>query len=259
MNILLIGDVVGSPGRAIMKKALPVVFKKYDVDYCVANVENAAGGFGVTKEVCDEILDMGVDCLTSGQPHLGQEGDHGGHRPHPPAAAPAQLPGAPAGPRLPRREGQALEGARRHLEPQRPGVHERGDGRPVRARPEGGRAPARGGEGHPRGHARGGELREDGDRELLRRPGERGGRHPHPRAHLRPPDPAPGDRLLHRPRHDRPLRLDHRGRERRGDPPIPHRHAQPLRDGQGRPALRGGGRGRGRADGPGPRRSTGCS
>ena len=66
MNILLIGDVVGNPGRTIMKKALPVVFKKYDVDYCVANVENAAGGFGVTKDVCDEILDMGVDCLTSG-------------------------------------------------------------------------------------------------------------------------------------------------------------------------------------------------
>jgi metallophosphoesterase (TIGR00282 family) len=66
MNILLIGDVVGSPGRAILKKALPAVFRKYDVDYCVANVENAAGGFGVTKEVCDEILDTGVDCLTSG-------------------------------------------------------------------------------------------------------------------------------------------------------------------------------------------------
>jgi len=66
MNILLIGDVVGSPGRSIMKKALPAVFGKYDVDYCVANVENAAGGFGVTKEVCDEILDAGVDCLTSG-------------------------------------------------------------------------------------------------------------------------------------------------------------------------------------------------
>jgi metallophosphoesterase (TIGR00282 family) len=66
MNILLIGDVVGSPGRGILKKALPLVFKKYQVDYCVANVENAAGGFGVTKEVCDEILDAGVDCLTSG-------------------------------------------------------------------------------------------------------------------------------------------------------------------------------------------------
>jgi metallophosphoesterase (TIGR00282 family) len=66
MNILVIGDVVGSPGRSIMKKALPRVFERYDVDYCVANVENAAGGFGVTKEVADEILDMGVDCMTSG-------------------------------------------------------------------------------------------------------------------------------------------------------------------------------------------------
>jgi len=66
MNILVIGDVVGSPGRGIMKKALPLVFKKHDVDYCIANVENAAGGFGVTKEVCDELLDLGVDCMTSG-------------------------------------------------------------------------------------------------------------------------------------------------------------------------------------------------
>ena len=66
MNILIIGDVVGSPGRGIMKKALPVVLKKYDVDYCIANVENAAGGFGVTKDVCDELLGMGVDCMTSG-------------------------------------------------------------------------------------------------------------------------------------------------------------------------------------------------
>jgi metallophosphoesterase (TIGR00282 family) len=66
MNILVIGDVVGSPGRMILKKALPLVFKKYDVDYCIANVENAAGGFGVTKEICDELLDAGVDCMTSG-------------------------------------------------------------------------------------------------------------------------------------------------------------------------------------------------
>ena len=66
MNILVIGDVVGHPGRAILKKALPLVFKMHDVDYCIANIENAAGGFGVTKEVCDEMLDAGVDCLTSG-------------------------------------------------------------------------------------------------------------------------------------------------------------------------------------------------
>jgi hypothetical protein len=66
MNVLVIGDVVGHPGRTILKKALPPVFRKHDIDYCVANVENAAGGFGVTKEVCDELLDAGVDCLTSG-------------------------------------------------------------------------------------------------------------------------------------------------------------------------------------------------
>jgi metallophosphoesterase (TIGR00282 family) len=66
MNILIIGDVVGSPGRTILKRALPVVFRKHDVEYCIANVENAAGGFGVTKDVCDELLDAGVDCLTSG-------------------------------------------------------------------------------------------------------------------------------------------------------------------------------------------------
>jgi hypothetical protein len=66
MNILVIGDVVGSPGRYIMKKALPKVFARHSVDYCIANVENAAGGFGVTKDICDEILDMGVDCMTSG-------------------------------------------------------------------------------------------------------------------------------------------------------------------------------------------------
>ncbi len=66
MKILVVGDVVGSPGRGIMKKALPHVFREHDVDYCIANVENAAGGFGVTKDVCDEIRGLGVDCMTSG-------------------------------------------------------------------------------------------------------------------------------------------------------------------------------------------------
>jgi 2',3'-cyclic-nucleotide 2'-phosphodiesterase len=81
MKILIIGDVVGSPGRGIMKKALPAVFRKHDIDYCIANVENAAGGFGVTRDVCDEFRAMGVDCMTSGNhiwdkkeiiPHMGQ-------------------------------------------------------------------------------------------------------------------------------------------------------------------------------------------
>ena len=66
MNILIIGDVVGSPGRAIMKRALPQVVRRHDVDYVIANVENAAGGFGVTPEICQEFLAMGVDVMTSG-------------------------------------------------------------------------------------------------------------------------------------------------------------------------------------------------
>ena len=66
MNILIVGDVVGSPGRHILKKALPRVLAKHDIDYCIVNIENAAGGFGVTKEICDEMLQQGVDCMTSG-------------------------------------------------------------------------------------------------------------------------------------------------------------------------------------------------
>jgi len=66
VKILVVGDVVGGPGRSIMKRALPKVFRLHEIGYCIANVENAAGGFGVTKDVCDEFLDMGVDCMTSG-------------------------------------------------------------------------------------------------------------------------------------------------------------------------------------------------
>jgi hypothetical protein len=81
VNILIIGDVVGSPGRAIMKRALPRVFRDHDIDYCIANVENAAGGFGVTKDICEELRALGIDCMTSGNhiwdkkeilPHVGQ-------------------------------------------------------------------------------------------------------------------------------------------------------------------------------------------
>ena len=66
MNILMIGDVVGSPGRTIMRKALPSVFKKYEIDYCIANVENAAGGFGVTEAIMEELSELPINAYTSG-------------------------------------------------------------------------------------------------------------------------------------------------------------------------------------------------
>ncbi len=66
MKILVVGDVVGGAGRRILHRGLRRVMERHEVDYCIANVENAAGGVGVTKEICDELLDLGIDCLTSG-------------------------------------------------------------------------------------------------------------------------------------------------------------------------------------------------
>jgi hypothetical protein len=62
----MIGDVVGSPGRAILKQALPKIRASRAIEYCVANAENLAGGNGVTRDTAEELLNLGVDCLTSG-------------------------------------------------------------------------------------------------------------------------------------------------------------------------------------------------
>ena len=89
------------------------MFKKHDVDYCIANIENAAGGFGVTKEVCDEILDAGVDCMTSGNHIWDKKEIIAVHRPDPAApAARSTTRARQPGQRVPRGQGQALEGAR---------------------------------------------------------------------------------------------------------------------------------------------------
>lgn len=66
MNILVIGDIVGRPGRAILKTLLPGIQKEYAIDFTIANGENAAGGRGLTKDVNDEILAAGVDVITMG-------------------------------------------------------------------------------------------------------------------------------------------------------------------------------------------------
>ena len=55
INILLVGDIVGSPGRAILKLALPKILRKRSIDYCIANAENLAGGNGVTRELAEEL------------------------------------------------------------------------------------------------------------------------------------------------------------------------------------------------------------
>jgi len=66
MNILMVGDVYGEPGRRAIRTLLPGLRRQYEIDVAVVNVENAAGGFGVTPPFCREFLDEGVDVMTSG-------------------------------------------------------------------------------------------------------------------------------------------------------------------------------------------------
>lgn len=66
MNILFIGDIVGSGGRKIVKHKLPELKSRYNVDLVIANAENAAAGLGLTSGLAREILQYGVDLLTLG-------------------------------------------------------------------------------------------------------------------------------------------------------------------------------------------------
>ncbi len=69
MKILFIGDIIGKPGRGAVKKLLPQLIAEHGIDFTVANGENAAGGFGLTQSVVEELFNMGIDVLTSGN-HL---------------------------------------------------------------------------------------------------------------------------------------------------------------------------------------------
>ncbi|OGW80684.1 MAG: metallophosphoesterase [Omnitrophica bacterium RIFCSPLOWO2_12_FULL_44_17] len=66
MKILAIGDVVGKPGREACRKIIPKLREKFDLDFVVANGENLAGGSGVTKDTVQELLNAGVDVVTTG-------------------------------------------------------------------------------------------------------------------------------------------------------------------------------------------------
>lgn len=66
MNILFIGDIFGRPGRTIVKDRLPELVEKYSVDLVIANGENSAAGFGITPPLADELFDLGIDVMTTG-------------------------------------------------------------------------------------------------------------------------------------------------------------------------------------------------
>jgi calcineurin-like phosphoesterase len=66
MKILLIGDIFARPGRRAVRELLPGLVREYDVDMTIINAENAAGGFGTTKKIADELFGYGADVLTGG-------------------------------------------------------------------------------------------------------------------------------------------------------------------------------------------------
>ena len=66
MRILFIGDIVGRPGRELVKRGLGTIVEHQAIDVVIANAENAAAGFGVTREIGDHLLEWGVDVMTSG-------------------------------------------------------------------------------------------------------------------------------------------------------------------------------------------------
>jgi len=66
MNILFIGDIIGKPGRELIRKGLQGLVARHEVDLVIANAENSAAGFGITKDIGQALLDWGVDVMTSG-------------------------------------------------------------------------------------------------------------------------------------------------------------------------------------------------
>ena len=66
LNILFVGDIFGSAGRRIVREHIGHVREANDVELVIINAENAAGGFGVTPQIAEELFDMGADVLTTG-------------------------------------------------------------------------------------------------------------------------------------------------------------------------------------------------
>jgi 2',3'-cyclic-nucleotide 2'-phosphodiesterase len=66
VNLLFIGDIFGKIGRDLVQRALPALIDRHAIALVIANAENSAGGFGITRETGDGILKAGVDVMTSG-------------------------------------------------------------------------------------------------------------------------------------------------------------------------------------------------
>jgi len=66
MRILFLGDIVGRAGRDAVLQAMPRLRQRLNIDFCVVNGENAAGGFGITPKICESLYAAGADAITTG-------------------------------------------------------------------------------------------------------------------------------------------------------------------------------------------------
>ena len=66
MKIFVGGDIVGRSGREVVEKYLPQIITNEVIDFIVINGENSAGGFGITPKICENLYNIGVDAITSG-------------------------------------------------------------------------------------------------------------------------------------------------------------------------------------------------
>ena len=73
MNILAVGDLVGDAGIQELKKRLPKIKKDYKIDFSIVNAENSAEGMGITEKNFNDILSIGVDCITMGNHTWGKK------------------------------------------------------------------------------------------------------------------------------------------------------------------------------------------
>jgi metallophosphoesterase (TIGR00282 family) len=66
LKVLFIGDIIGEPGRKMVRANIRTLSETHDPDLVIANGENSAGGFGITSEVAEELFSLGIHVLTSG-------------------------------------------------------------------------------------------------------------------------------------------------------------------------------------------------
>lgn len=98
---MIIGDVVGSPGREALKRCVSLLREQHQIHACIANGENAAGGFGLTAQTAEEMFAGGIDFITGGN-HIFDKRDFGeylesSNRVVRPANYPPAVPGRGAG------------------------------------------------------------------------------------------------------------------------------------------------------------------